>query len=150
MENDGGPRGAPVLIVRENGPLAGLLAAIVEEAGAKPIIAFNGQQALNLARSSMPQVVITDSLVERMCGEVFIAALREEGCANLPIILVSGRPRATMLKAGADAVLSLPFRLADLTVLLDRYIPESPAEGRRVMQTSRKASDESRADRPMR
>jgi two-component system, OmpR family, phosphate regulon response regulator PhoB len=111
-----------VLIAEDDHTVSDLIATIVEMAGATPVIAYDGHQALILARACAPALVITDLEMPRMGGAALIMALRREWRSDLPVILVSGAPRSRMLAAGADAVLTKPFDVEALLVLLAGFL----------------------------
>jgi DNA-binding response OmpR family regulator len=111
-----------VVIAEDDSSLGELIACVVEQAGATPLPAYDGEQALRLAHAYAPAVVITDLMMPRMSGDALIAALREKQGANPSIILISAAPPARLLRAGADAILPKPFDLVDLHELLDRYL----------------------------
>jgi DNA-binding response OmpR family regulator len=111
-----------VVIAEDDHALAELMACVVEQVGGTPLVAYDGEQALRLARSYAPSVVITDLMMPRMPGDALIAALRDEQGANPSIVLVSAAPPAHLLRAGADAILAKPFDLVDLHELLDHYL----------------------------
>jgi DNA-binding response OmpR family regulator len=111
-----------VVIAEDDHALAELMACVVEQAGGTPLVAYDGEQALRLARAYAPSVVITDLMMPRMPGDALIAALRDEQGANPAIVLISAAPRARLLTAGADAILPKPFDVMDLHELLDHYL----------------------------
>ncbi len=110
------------LIVAPERVIADLIGDVVELAGATPLVAYDGREALSLARSQRPALVITTLLLPYLCGEDLITALHQEWGATLPVILLSGAPHAQRVRAGADAMLTKPFRLADLLALMSRYL----------------------------
>ncbi len=118
-----------VVIAEDDSSLAELMACVVEQVGATPLSAYDGEQALRLVRSHTPSVVITDLRMPCMSGDALIAALREDRGVTPSIILVSAAPHAQLLRAGADAVLAKPFDLVDLHELLDHYLAVGPSHG---------------------
>jgi two-component system chemotaxis response regulator CheY len=112
-----------VLIVEDDQEIAGLIAAVVEHVGATPLVAYDGQQALELAQGRAPALLITDLILPGISGDTLITTLRTAWDAHLPAILVSAAPWVQRRAAGADAVLAKPFRVGDLLALLDRYLP---------------------------
>ncbi len=85
---------SPVLIVDDEIPFAQVLAEFLEELGYRPLVAYNGRQALALAREHWPVLVITDQMMPLMGGSDLIRALQQEAVARkkaMPfIVLVSG------------------------------------------------------------
>jgi DNA-binding response OmpR family regulator len=115
-----------VLVVDDEEPVVELLAYAVSDAGYTPLTALNGRQAMEVAREKWPAVLITDLMMPYLSGSDLIAALREEadqsGRPRVPAVLITGAGRSAALNAGADAVLAKPFELADLDMLLRRFL----------------------------
>ena len=122
MEHDSRPGGALVLIAEDDQEIAELIAAAVEHIHATPMLARDGQEALELVQSCAPDLVITDLVMPGMGGDTLIAAIRNKWGAELPAILVSGAPWQHRRASGADAVLPKPFRVGDLLALMGRYL----------------------------
>lgn len=120
-------RSVVVLIAEDEEPIAEIVATILRDMDATPLVAAHGQEALALARQHAPALVITDLMMPLMDGAELIAALhaeaKAEGTAPPPVILMTagGGERAT--RAGADVVLPKPFDLAALEVQVRRYLP---------------------------
>ncbi|GHO64200.1 hypothetical protein KSC_030920 [Ktedonobacter sp. SOSP1-52] len=60
-----------VLIVDDDIPITEILTLVVESLGYQPLVAFNGQQALDLAREHWPALVLTDVMMPIMGGLVW-------------------------------------------------------------------------------
>jgi len=135
MAKRGTPEPVFVVIAEDDPMIAELIAIVVELSGATPLTASDGRQALRLARSYPPTVVITDLMMPGMRGDNLIAALREEWGSRLPVILMSACPRSDTLNAGADALLPKPFRIAELEKLLEYYLAGRPA-ARRIVRAA--------------
>lgn len=113
---------APVVLIAEDEEtIAESLAMIVEEAGYTAIVALDGRQALMLARSHRPRVILTDLMMPYLSGSDLIASVRRDAAASgehAPhIALITAASRARAEEAGADVVISKPFdidRIEDL------------------------------------
>ncbi|MEO7000437.1 MAG: response regulator, partial [Ktedonobacterales bacterium] len=82
---------ALVLIVEDEEPIALALAYIVEDAGYTPLVAMHGQQALELARSQHPALILTDLMMPQMSGQDFYRELtRRSPDAAARIVFVTG------------------------------------------------------------
>src|SRR5262245_65910949 len=68
-----------VLIAEDEEPIAEALAMIVEDAGYTPLLAAHGMEALELARTQRPALLITDLMMTFFDGARLIAAVGE-GC----------------------------------------------------------------------
>ncbi len=86
------------------------------------LLASSGVQALQIARSERPDLILLDLMLTDMDGSEVLAQLRADpATANIPVIILSSthdaQARLTALAAGADDFLTKP--VAD-TVLLAR------------------------------
>lgn len=129
--NDGSKAPSPlVLIAEDEEPIAEALAWIVEDCGYTPLIARNGQEALELTRTRRPALLITDWMMPLLDGVGLIRALKQQaaqdGLHPIPTILMTAARRVPPQAAEADAFLPKPFELEDLQALLRRFL-EAPA-----------------------
>ena len=120
----------PILIADDEGPIVETLAFLVRAAGFTPVVASHGRQALELARANPPALVITDLMMPHLSGAKLIESLRGDAAAGgytpPPIILITAAgPRATTA-SGADAVVTKPFALAEIELLLRRFLGPPP------------------------
>jgi CheY-like chemotaxis protein len=115
-----------VLIAEDEEPIAEIIATIIREMDATPIIASHGREAFALVQQIEPALVITDLMMPLMDGAELIAALRakagESGAHPPPVILMTASGRENALSIGADAFLPKPFDLEALETLLRRYL----------------------------
>lgn len=118
------PFAAPhhILIAEDDAPIAGVLAALVADLGYHPLLAADGQRALDLAQATWPVLVLSDLMMPRLSGAELIAALRTvaaaTGQAPPPVILLTAAGLQHTPGAGAAAVLSKPFDLDELERLI--------------------------------
>lgn len=115
-----------VLITDDEEPIAQALSMIVEDYGYRALVATNGRQALELARSQRPALVMTDLMMPLMSGTELIASLRadaqRQGQAPPPVVLMTAAGKAYFAPAGADAVLVKPFDIRQIEALLDKFL----------------------------
>lgn len=113
---------ASVLIVDDNVDQADTLGALCRVMGHEVQIAYDGEAALALARSTRPEVVFLDITLPGMDGYAVAARLRAEHGARVQLVAVSGRgrdeDRARALSAGFDQFLLKPLDPAFLDSLL--------------------------------
>jgi CheY-like chemotaxis protein len=116
-----------VLIVEDEEPIALAISFIVEDAGYVPLVATHGKEALELARTRHPALIITDLMMPQMNGRELIAALRQEAQEaheehRIPIVLMTAAGTAYTVDSGADALLPKPFEITQVEALLRRFL----------------------------
>ncbi|MEV7627730.1 response regulator [Actinoplanes sp. NPDC089786] len=109
-----------ILVVDDEPDLRYLLRRVFERAGYEVADCGNGATALETARRSPPDLVVTDMMMPVMGGAELIRKLRADAVtAQIPILAVTGDAH---LAVGADAVLAKPWTsqllLAAVTALM--------------------------------
>ncbi|MHA7649000.1 SpoIIE family protein phosphatase [Mycobacterium sp. ML4] len=110
---------ARVLIADDNADMRAYLANLLGSSGYQVTGYGDGQQALEVIRAQVPDLVISDVMMPTMDGLQLLAALRADPrTAALPVLLLSARAgqEASIegLLAGADDYLVKPFVAAEL------------------------------------
>jgi CheY-like chemotaxis protein len=102
-----------VLIADDDPAIRETLSELVLSLGHEPLVAKDGEEAVSLALSRTPDLVITDYMMPRKTGIEVIRALRgEPNLAGVPVLLISAAsPRET---AEAWRYLPKPCSLAEL------------------------------------
>ena len=103
-----------VLVVDDVATNRLLLRAKLSSAYYDVVVAENGQQALDMARSEQPDMVMLDVMMPDIDGFAVCAKLKaDEETAHIPVIMVTAldtpEERIRGLEAGADDFLSKPF-----------------------------------------
>lgn len=126
MSKDGKYIPPVVLIAEDEEPIAQAIAFIIEDLGYTPEIAHHGKQALELARSDHPALIITDLMMPQMDGAELIRAIHEDATRQNheapPIILMTAAGKHYMESVGADAFLPKPFDINQVEELVDHYL----------------------------
>lgn len=106
----------PILIVEDDKKTASLVALYLEREGFETIIAYDGQQALELARRHHPIFVILDLMLPLIDGWEVCRQLRQS--SDVPILILSAREeevdRVSGLTLGADDYMVKPFSPREL------------------------------------
>jgi DNA-binding response OmpR family regulator len=117
-----------ILIADDEEPIVEMLATFVSDLGYMPLVAQNGQQALDLARQREPTLIITDLMMPIMNGADLILALRTEaaaqGRASPPIVLLTAGSRRAASELPVEAVLLKPFDLSQLELMIRRLLEQ--------------------------
>jgi DNA-binding response OmpR family regulator len=101
----------PILIVEDDKKTASLVALYLEREGFQTVIAYDGQQALELAQLHNPIFVILDLMLPLIDGWEVCRQLRQS--SDVPILILSAREeevdRVSGLTLGADDYVVKPF-----------------------------------------
>jgi signal transduction histidine kinase/CheY-like chemotaxis protein len=108
------PENVVVLIAEDNPAQAEHLRSLLERNGFEVLAAQNGKEALDLARSQLPSIVVSDVVMPEMDGYALCRALKAEpNLKRIPTILVTelSGPHDVFegLNAGADNFLVKPY-----------------------------------------
>ncbi|GLV53224.1 hypothetical protein KDH_00790 [Dictyobacter sp. S3.2.2.5] len=118
-----------VLIVDDDIPITEILALVIEGLGYQPVVAWNGHQALTLARKHWPALVLTDMMMPILGGKEVVKGLHEEagarGMAPPPIVLLTAGTIWPEIASLVDAIISKPFEMDELEQLIYRFLPPS-------------------------
>jgi CheY-like chemotaxis protein len=123
----------PIVLLAENDPrFRDLAREALEQDQFRVLNAANGQEALALAESWMPDLLVTDVAMPHLDGIGLIRAMRRL-YPGMPIIIISGdpfygdRPLATVAaEVGVQDTLMKPFDLSDLSLAARRAVPLHP------------------------
>jgi len=106
----------PVLIVEDDKKTASLIALYLEREGFETVVAYDGQQALELAERHHPGFVILDLMLPVIDGWEVCRRLRQS--SDVPILILSAREeevdRVSGLTLGADDYVVKPFSPREL------------------------------------
>lgn len=117
-----------ILLVEDDPSLRRFLQSTLRRHGFQPLAAETGQEALLMARTHQPDLVLLDLGLPDLEGIDVLKALRAE--RDVPVLILSARDREKQkveaLDAGADDYLTKPFGqdelLARLRVALRRVV----------------------------
>ena len=105
-----------ILVVDDEISLQEPLAYNLSREGYQVEVAGDGNQALHLARTSKPDLVILDVMLPGLDGFEVCRILRQE--ANIPVLMLTARDdeidRVVGLEVGADDYLAKPFSMREL------------------------------------
>lgn len=136
------PGTASVLLVEDDPDIGHMIERRLAHEGLSTRRAVNGEEALSLAMESIPDVIILDLMLPGMDGYKMARILRQqEGCANVPIVIVSAlshrdnRKRA-MKEANACAYLTKPFDFPEMIDAVKRAIGARGGERERTSEAN--------------
>ena len=117
-----------VLIVDDDRKILDLLVELLQLEGYEVATATDGSEAVDLALSFNPDVVVSDVVMPEVGGLELCRRLKQDPrTAYIPVLLISGRIPSDDggiegLHAGADDYLDLPFRNEELLVKVARLV----------------------------
>ena len=123
----GGTNLFTVLVADDNDVAQRLCKRVLEKAGYTVLIAADGLQAVDVALSKHPSMILMDVAMPGIDGLEAMRRIKEQ-MPGMPIVIASAHSMASdrerFLAAGADNVLSKPFRLADLVAIVAQMAAE--------------------------
>ncbi len=124
---------ATILVVEDEPAIQELIALNLEQAGYSSLQAVDGEQALDLVRDELPDLVLLDWMLPGMSGVEFARRMRaDRRTQGVPIIMLTARAdeqdKLTGLETGADDYITKPFSPRELNArikaLLRRRSPQ--------------------------
>jgi DNA-binding response OmpR family regulator len=105
-----------ILVVDDEKRLVSLVESYLAQEGYRVVSAYNGKEALTVARREKPDLIVLDVMMPEMDGYEFMRKHRAE--SNTPIILLTARvdddEKVIGLEVGADDYMTKPFRPREL------------------------------------
>ncbi len=115
-----------VLVIDDDLPLRGMLAAALRQRGFQVLLAGDGAEGHRALTIHNPDVVLLDLAMPEVNGWDFLQRLKETGhLGRVPIIVVSAHLRVdpqAILQMGVSAILPKPFNLPDLIALIEHLL----------------------------
>ncbi len=125
---------ATILVVEDEPAIQELIAYNLRQAGHEPIRADSAEQALNLVRDSLPDLVLLDWMLPGQSGIAFAKRMKaDRRTREVPIIMLTARAeehdKLLGLETGADDYITKPFSPRELNArikaVLRRRAPEA-------------------------
>jgi len=109
-------RDRKILVVDDEERMVRFIRLNLEHDGFRVIEAFNGNQAINKARSNLPDLVLLDVMMPDLDGFEVLRVLRE--VSSVPVIMLTAKgeeeDRVRGLELGADDYITKPFSPREL------------------------------------
>ncbi|MFA5317420.1 MAG: response regulator transcription factor [Dehalococcoidales bacterium] len=122
--------GKRVLVVDDDAKTAELVELYLKRDGYKVLLAYDGIEALHLARGGHPDLIVLDLMLPGMDGLELCRTLRSE--SDVPIIMLTARTtdedKITGLGLGADDYMTKPFSPKELAARVRAVLRRLPGE----------------------
>lgn len=124
---------ATVLVVDDYDEIRSLTKRAVESFGYSVVEASNGQEAIEVARRELPDVILMDLSMPTLDGFAAILRIRRQaGLQDVPIVACSAHAapqlRADALAAGCRAYLTKPVDINLLHATLAEILRDTPTD----------------------
>jgi DNA-binding response OmpR family regulator len=138
---------AKILVVDDEPPMIQVLSYNLKQAGYEVLIARDGEEALALARRTLPDLIILDLMLPKIDGFDVCRTLRRE--RDVPIIMLTARDdeidRVVGLELGADDYVVKPFSVRELMARVKNILRRlQPAESHEIVRAGTLTIDTAR------
>jgi CheY-like chemotaxis protein len=119
------PEKPVILVVDDDVPILILMQSLLREFGFEALTAASGNEAIAVARSKQPSLVLLDKNMPGMSGEEVIRTLRgDTGTSRLPILILSGEPvtKSELTALRADGAVLKPFDVMALVQQIREHL----------------------------
>jgi len=122
--------GKKVLVVDDDVKTVELVKLYLNRDGYRVLTAYDGTEALRLARENHPDLIVLDLMLPGMDGFKLCRTLRDE--SDVPIVMLTARTtdedKLTGLSLGADDYVSKPFSPRELAARVRAVLRRLPGE----------------------
>ncbi|HEX7152694.1 MAG TPA: response regulator transcription factor [Thermoanaerobaculia bacterium] len=116
-----------VLVIDDDLPLRGMLAAALRQHGFQVVLAGDGAEGHRALTLHRPDVVLLDLAMPEVNGWDFLQKLKETGhLGKVPVVVLSAHVRVepqALLQMGVAAILPKPFNLPELITVIEHLSP---------------------------
>lgn len=107
-----------ILLAEDEREVARYLGDGLKKTGFAPDLAFDGEEAKNMIKAKVYDVIILDMIMPRFSGWQILQWLKQELKLKTPVIIISAQNKVKDIERGyalkADHYLVKPFKLNDL------------------------------------
>jgi|TARA_R110000782_G_scaffold155133_1_gene247437 DNA-binding response OmpR family regulator len=120
-----------VLLAEDEPNIVESLTFILERSGFEVATTTNGRQALEVAQSDTPDILILDVMLPELDGYEVLRRLRADArTKTLPVLMVTAKgqreDRETAMKCGADMFITKPFVNSELIAAVEKLAVGRP------------------------
>jgi len=111
-----------VLVVDDDAIFRAILCEILKGEGCSVREATNGREALDMVSARLPDLILTDLMMQTMNGwDLYAELARDQRFTDIPVAIISAIARMRPLGA---RTLEKPLKLSELLELLEAILPE--------------------------
>lgn len=129
--------GARILVVDDERPIADILKFTLEKEGYEVIVAYDGEEAIHLAFSEKPDLILLDIMLPKYDGMEVCKMVRSQ--ADMPIIMLTAKDsevdKVVGLELGADDYVTKPYSSRELLARVKAQLRRQQKESRESRET---------------
>jgi DNA-binding response OmpR family regulator len=101
----------PLVLIAEDDPSVRMtIEMVLEGEGFRTMVACDGEEALRLAASALPDLILLDQSMPKVPGKEVVASLRlQEKTRSIPVLVLSGRSWGSANEWPGAEFLGKPF-----------------------------------------
>lgn len=116
-----------ILVADDDPDILSIVAMSLEAQGYTVYKATNGREAVDLARTNRPDLVLMDMMMPVLSGYEAVGELKADaGTREIPIVGLSAKAMSTDMEratdVGIDGYITKPFRIAQVLSVIDGYL----------------------------
>jgi DNA-binding response OmpR family regulator len=120
-----------VLIAESEMAVSRLLGVLMKREGHESQVVEDGTEALEVARSQVPDLVVMDAVLPGLCGRELVQELQAaDETAGIPLIVLGTQEELDEFGTNGFATLSKPFALTDLRAAIEHAVESGVATAR--------------------
>ena len=116
-----------VLIADDEADIVETLQFMLESDGFEVLTAYDGEEALNLARRAIPDIILLDVMMPKINGYKVSRLLKfDKKFQDIPILMITARSQEEDKligeETGADEYITKPFDISYVIELINKYL----------------------------
>lgn len=118
------PGALKVLVAEDDASVRLTIQFVLEDEGFEVLLAEDGEEALALARSERPDVILLDQMMPKLDGKQVLHALRgDEATRDITVFVLTGMSRGAPEEWPGAEFVGKPFSPDDLVQLIRKKVP---------------------------
>lgn len=115
---------ATVLVAEDDASVRFTIEFVLVEEGFDVLLAEDGEKALKIARSELPDVILLDQMMPKLDGKQVLAALRADATTkDIPVFVLTGMERGAPEEWPGARFVGKPFSPDELVILIRERLP---------------------------
>lgn len=117
--------GATVLVAEDDASVRLTIEFVLSDEGFKVLLAEDGEQALQMARAELPDVILLDQIMPKLDGKQVLTALRESDSTRaIPVFVLSGMSRGAPDDWPGAQFVGKPFSPDELVAVIRKRLAQ--------------------------